>query len=138
MPIRLHRFTRPVQIPCRSFWQVIDSAYLCRTRTDNIKTLYLLFTYCYDISVILSGVCASRMRSTNAVEGSLASMHGRDPIGASPPRPAAPSARKRFLRPSHPPKHRMAGGTIKGWPQFGGSIYRSYSFKIVYRKDRIK
>src|ERR1700733_6202557 len=52
--IRLHRLTRPVQIPCRSFWQVIDSAYLCRTRTDNIKTLYLLFTYCYDISVILS------------------------------------------------------------------------------------
>src|SRR5208282_3612337 len=52
--IRLHRLTRPVQIPYRSFWQVIDSAYLCRTRTDNIKTLYLLFTYCYDISVILS------------------------------------------------------------------------------------
>src|SRR3984885_15498355 len=52
--IRLHRLTRPVQIPCRSFWQVIDSAYLCRTRTNNIKTLYLLFTYCYDISVILS------------------------------------------------------------------------------------
>jgi len=52
--IRLHRLTRPVQIPCRSFWQVINSAYLCRTRTDNIKTLYLLFTYFYDISVILS------------------------------------------------------------------------------------
>src|SRR5580698_5752738 len=52
--IRLHRLTRPVQIPCRFFWQVIDSAYLCRTRTDNIKTLYLLFTYCYDVSVILS------------------------------------------------------------------------------------
>src|SRR3984957_11119248 len=51
---------RPVQIPCRSFWQVIDSAYLCRTRTDNIKMLYLLFTYCYDISVIPTGAFDSR------------------------------------------------------------------------------
>jgi len=47
---------RPVQIPCRFFRQVIDSAYLCRTRIDNIKILCCLFIYIYDIFVILSGV----------------------------------------------------------------------------------
>jgi len=45
---------RPVQIPCRFFRQIIDSAYLCRTRIDDIKMLCCLFIYIYDIFVILS------------------------------------------------------------------------------------
>ena len=45
---------RPVQIPCRFFRQVIDSAYLCRTCIDDIKKLCCLFIYIYDIFVILS------------------------------------------------------------------------------------
>ena len=44
---------RPVQIPCRFFRQVIDSAYLCRTRIDDIKILCCLFIYIYGIFVIL-------------------------------------------------------------------------------------
>src|SRR5665213_3610951 len=34
---RLYRLTRPVQIPCRYFSQVVESAYLCRTRTDTCQ-----------------------------------------------------------------------------------------------------
>ena len=109
-----------------SFGEVVSAA--ASASDAGRREVHLLGT-----PVILSEVCASRMRSTNAVEGSLASMHGRDPIGASPPRPAAPSARKSFLRPSHPPTHRMAGGTIRGWPRFGGSIHTSYSCKIVFK-----
>ena len=45
---------RPVQIPCRFFRQVIDSAYLCRACIDDIKILCCLFIYIYDIFVILS------------------------------------------------------------------------------------
>src|ERR1700691_4564789 len=45
---------RPVQIPCRFFRQVIDSAYLCRTRIDNSKRLCCLFIDIYYIFVILS------------------------------------------------------------------------------------
>jgi len=44
---------RPVQIPCRFFRQVIDPAYLCRTRIDDIKILCCLFIYIYGIFVIL-------------------------------------------------------------------------------------
>ena len=51
---------RPVQIPCRFFRQVVDSAYLCRTRIDDIKILCCLFIYIYDIIVILSGAQRSR------------------------------------------------------------------------------
>ncbi|HTU49698.1 MAG TPA: hypothetical protein VMF56_03835, partial [Acidobacteriaceae bacterium] len=45
---------RPVQIPCRFFRQVIDSAYLCRTCIDDSKILCCLFIIIYDIIVILS------------------------------------------------------------------------------------
>jgi len=47
---------RPVQIPCRFFLQVLDSAYLCRTCIDDIKILCCLFIYIYDIFVILNTV----------------------------------------------------------------------------------
>jgi hypothetical protein len=43
--IRLYRLTRPVQIPCRFFSQVIDSVYLCRTRIDGINILSCLFLF---------------------------------------------------------------------------------------------
>src|SRR5271166_6014505 len=80
--------TRPVQIPCRSFWQVIDAAYLCRTRTDNIKTLCLLLTYCYDIFVILS-----EAKDLCTLECHLGRPTGLNPPPASrtPPLPAPPS-----------------------------------------------
>src|ERR1035441_6832974 len=45
---------RPVQIPCRFFRQVIESAYPCRTRIEDSKTLCCLFIFTYDIVVILS------------------------------------------------------------------------------------
>src|ERR1700738_3427314 len=45
---------RSVQIPCRFFPQVIDSAYLCRTCIDNTKILCCLFIVIYYIVVILS------------------------------------------------------------------------------------
>ena len=46
---------RPVQIPCRFFRQVIDSAYLCRTCIDDSKILCCLFIIIYDIIVIPRG-----------------------------------------------------------------------------------
>jgi len=49
---------RPVQIPCRFFRQVIDSAYLCRTCIDDSKLLCCLFIIIYDIIVILSEASA--------------------------------------------------------------------------------
>jgi hypothetical protein len=55
---------RPVQIPCRFFRQVIDSAYLCRTRIDDIKILCCLFIYIYDIVVILSEAYFSGVEGT--------------------------------------------------------------------------
>ena len=56
---------RPVQIPCRFFWQVIDSVYLCRTRIEDNKVLCCLFIFIYDIVVILSKArgFASRIRT---------------------------------------------------------------------------
>jgi hypothetical protein len=49
-----------VQIPCRFFLKVVDSAYLCRTRIEIIKKITCLFIIIYDISVILSGTKEQR------------------------------------------------------------------------------
>ena len=86
---------RPVQIPCRFFRQVIDSAYLCRTRIDDIKILCCLFIYIYDIFVILSEaegpavvleLCAAQPNA--CAEHAEGDFHFGFLVGLDPSRPA--------------------------------------------------
>src|ERR1700679_395470 len=88
---RLYRLTRPVQIPCRFFSQVLESAYLCRIRIDTIKSISRLFLFIYNIVVILSEAEESRSSQIHCVRSNLSPKTARR-CRCLPPCPQIPSS----------------------------------------------